>query len=199
MRELVGIVEQMHDISSFDYGKKRMVTGDVKIERILNLIYKEMKILFEKRKIKFDLKMENSDVIISGDDKQLKRSLRELLQNALKFTPEGGHVELDYSVNKKNKKVYIKVKDDGIGIPTDKLGLIFEPFYEVQNVINHMTSKTEFMGGGIGLGLTLAKEVFESHKGELLLESEENQGSTFTVVLPFKQPEKENLAKPASV
>ena len=193
MQELVGIVEQMHDISSFDYGKKRMVTGDVKIEKILDLVYKEMKILFEKRKIKFHLKLEKSDVVVSGDDKQLKRCLRELLQNALKFTPEGGQVDLEYSANKKNKKIYIKVKDTGIGIPTDKLDLIFEPFYEVQNVINHMTSKTEFMGGGIGLGLTLAKEVFESHKGELLLESEENKGSTFTVVLPFKDAKKQGI------
>jgi signal transduction histidine kinase len=199
MRELVGIVEQMHDISSFDYGKKRMTTGDVKIKGILDLIYKEMRILFEKRKIQFDLKMENSDVVVFGDDIQLKRSLRELLHNALKFTPEGGHVELEYSPNKKNKKVYIKVKDNGIGIPRDKLDLIFEPFYEVQNVINHMTSKTEFMGGGIGLGLTLAKEVFESHKGELLLESEENQGSTFTVVLPFKESKVQEIKQPSEV
>ncbi len=192
MRELVEIVEQMHDISSFDYGKKRMVTVDVEIEKILELIYKEMKVLFEKRKIKFDLNLDRSGVVVSGDDKQLKRSLRELLQNALKFTPEGGHVELEYSINKKNKKLYIKVKDNGIGIPGNKLDLIFEPFYEVQNVINHMTSKTEFMGGGIGLGLTLAKEVFESHKGELLLESEENRGSTFTVVLPYKDPQNQD-------
>jgi signal transduction histidine kinase len=192
MRELVGIVEQMHDISSFDYGKKRLVTVDVEIEKILELIYKEMKVLFEKRKIKFDLNLDSSGMIVCGDDKQLKRSLRELLQNALKFTPEGGHVELEYSINKKNKKLYIKVKDDGIGIPGDKLDLVFEPFYEVQNVINHMTSKTEFMGGGIGLGLTLAKEVFESHEGELLLESEENRGSTFTVVLPYKDPQNQD-------
>ena len=192
MRELVGIVEQMHDISSFDYGKKRIVTVDVEIEKILELIYKEMKVLFEKRKIKFDLNLDRSGLVVSGDDKQLKRSLRELLQNALKFTPEGGHVELEYSINKKNKKLYIKVKDNGIGIPGNKLDLIFEPFYEVQNVINHMTSKTEFMGGGIGLGLTLAKEVFESHEGELLLESEENRGSTFTVVLPYKDPQNQD-------
>jgi signal transduction histidine kinase len=138
-------------------------------------------------------------VIVSGDDKQLKRSLRELLQNALKFTPEDGHVELEYSANQENKKVYIKVKDDGIGIPGDKLDLIFEPFYEVQNVINHMTSKTEFMGGGIGLGLTLAKEVFESHKGKLLLESEENKGSTFTVVLPIQDSGMKNDGTAATV
>lgn len=189
MNELVGIVEQMHDISSYDYGKKHMIKGDVEIENVLDLIYKEMKVLFEKRNINFDLKLKKSGVIVSGDDKQLKRCLRELLQNALKFTPEGGHVELEYSTNKDKNKVYIKVRDDGIGIPGDKQDLIFEPFYEVQNVINHMTSKTEFMGGGIGLGLTLAKEVFESHKGELLLESKENSGSTFTVVLPMKEPD----------
>ena len=199
MSELVGIVEQMHDISSFDYGKKHMISGDVEIEKVLELIFKEMKVLFKKRKIQFNLKLEKSGVIVSGDDKQLKRSLRELLQNALKFTPEDGHVELEYSANQENKKVYIKVRDDGIGIPGDKLDLIFEPFYEVQNVINHMTSKTEFMGGGIGLGLTLAKEVFESHKGKLLLESEENRGSTFTVVLPIQDSGMKNDGTAATV
>jgi signal transduction histidine kinase len=199
MRELVGIVEQMHDISSFDYGKQQLVITDVKIEKILEIIYKEMKILFEKRKIDFNLKKDLSDVAVVGDEKQLKRSLRELLQNALKFTPEGGQVELEYSLNKENKKIYIKVKDNGIGIPRDKQELIFEPFYEVQNVINHMTSKTEFMGGGIGLGLTLAKEVFESHKGELLLESEENKGSMFTVVLPIKYLNNQKTEKSAVV
>lgn len=184
MRELVSIVEQMHDISSFDYGKKNMVETDVDIESILKVISREMKILFEKRKIKFTTKFDTKGVTLKGDDGQIKRSLRELLQNALKFTPEGGAVSLESSIAKENKKFFIKVKDNGVGIPSDKLELVFEPFYEVQNVINHMTSKTEFMGGGIGLGLTLAREVFESHHGELHVESEEKKGSTFTVILP---------------
>ena len=85
----------------------------------------------------------------------------------------------------KNNKLYIKIIDSGIGIPLEKQNLIFEPFYEVQDAINHMTSKTEFMGGGIGLGLTLAKEVFESHEGDLMVESHEKAGSTFIAVLPY--------------
>jgi len=89
----------------------------------------------------------------------------------------------------------IKVKDSGIGIPGDKLDLVFEPFYEVQDAINHMTSKTEFMGGGIGLGLTLAKEIFESHRGSLLLESEEKKGSIFTVVLPYSRLVEEHIVQ----
>lgn len=185
MRELVSIVEQMHDISSFDYGKKNMVESGIDIDNILQIISKEMKILFEGRKIKFTTNLQSDGIIIKGDDGKIKRSLRELLQNALKFTPEGGAVSLESSIASENKKLVVKVRDNGVGIPKDKLDLVFEPFYEVQNIINHMTSKTEFMGGGIGLGLTLAREVFESHKGELLIESEEKKGSTFTVVLPY--------------
>ncbi len=186
MRELVSIVEQMHDISSFDYGKKIMVELDIDIDNVLQLISKEMKILFEARKIKFTTNLQSEGVIIKGDEGRIKRSLRELLQNALKFTPEGGAVSLESSLSGENKKLFVKVTDTGVGIPKDKLELVFEPFYEVQNVINHMTSKTEFMGGGIGLGLTLAREIFESHKGELLIDSEEKKGSTFTVVLPYE-------------
>jgi len=186
MRELVSIVEQMHDISSFDYGKKNLVESDFGIDSVLQLISKEMKILFERRKIKFTTNFQSGRIIIKGDDGKIKRSLRELLQNALKFTPEGGAVSLESSLARDNKKIFIKVRDNGVGIPIDKLELIFEPFYEVQNVINHMTSKTEFMGGGIGLGLTLAREVIESHRGELLVESEEKKGSVFTAVLPYE-------------
>ena len=75
--------------------------------------------------------------------------------------------------------------DTGIGIPVDKHETIFEPFYEVQNSLHHTTSKTEFMGGGIGLGLTLAKQVIESHDGQIIVESEPDKGSVFTVVLPI--------------
>ncbi|TFH00961.1 MAG: hybrid sensor histidine kinase/response regulator [Calditrichales bacterium] len=185
MSELVGIVERMHDISTFDYGKKQMSMSDIDVKDILMVIQKEMKILYEKRKIELELIADDPAVILNGDMSQIKRCLRELLQNALKFTPEGGKVRMAYEINTKNKKLYIRVSDTGIGVPADKLDLIFEPFYEVQNVINHMTSKTEFMGGGIGLGLTLAKEVFNSHKGEILLESEVGKGSIFTVVLPY--------------
>jgi len=185
MQELVGIVEQMHDISSFDYGKKNLVESDFNIDSILQLISKEMKILFERRKIEFTTNFQSEGIIIKGDDGKIKRSLRELLQNALKFTPEGGAVSLESFLTKEKKKIFIKVRDNGVGIPNDKLELIFEPFYEVQNVINHMTSKTEFMGGGIGLGLTLAREVIESHRGELLVESEEKKWSIFTAVLPY--------------
>ncbi len=185
MSELVSIVEQMHDMSSFDYQKKKLEKAEIDICDLINVIFREMKIFFKRRNIDLTLKIDGPAVVVMGDVKRVKRSIRELIQNALKFTQENGRVEISYTVNEMNNNLFIKVVDNGIGIPLEKQNLIFEPFYEVQDAINHMTSKTEFMGGGIGLGLTLAKEVFESHEGTLLVESQEKQGSTFIAVLPY--------------
>jgi len=185
MEELVSIVESMHDMSSFDYRKKIFDIVEIDVCHLLNVIYKEMKIFFSERNIDFKVVFNGPIVLVKGDIKRIKRSIRELIQNALKYTPDKGSVTIDYSVNETNNKLYIKISDSGIGIPLEKQNLIFEPFYEVQDAINHMTSKTEFMGGGIGLGLTLAKEVFESHEGDLIVESQEKAGSTFIAVLPY--------------
>jgi signal transduction histidine kinase len=194
MSELISIVEQMHDMSSLNYGKKKFFATDVHIQELLQTIYREMKLLFDKRNVKFELNINGAATIVHGDFHRLKRSLRELIQNALKFTPENGEVQIEYAINQMNQNVTIKVSDTGIGIAPEKQNLVFEPFYEVQDAINHMTSKTEFMGGGIGLGLTLAREIFESHKGSLMLESEENKGSIFTVVLPYSRLVKAHVA-----
>jgi signal transduction histidine kinase len=184
MEELVDIVDQMHDFSSFDNGKNKLCLKSFAVDKLLSVIYKEMKILFDKRKIDFKLEMNAPIASIKGDYQRIKRSIREIVQNALKFTPEGGKVTIRYSLNECNKNVNIQVIDNGIGIPAEKHELIFEPFYEVQSTIHHTTSKTKFMGGGIGLGLTLAKEIVEIHQGKIFIESEVNKGSTFTVVLP---------------
>lgn len=186
MKEMVTIIEHLHDLSFFDYGKKNYAKNEFVLTDLLQTIYNEMKVLFKNRQIKFNFTLEGDPVKIVGDQERLKRSLRELLQNALKFTNENGEVNLIYAANNSGKNVYVKVVDSGIGIPVDKQDMIFEPFYEVQNSIHHTTSKINFMGGGIGLGLTLAKQVVESHDGQIVVESELDKGSIFTVVLPFK-------------
>jgi signal transduction histidine kinase len=193
MDELVDLVDQMHDFSSFDNGKNKLCIKSFAVDKLLGVIFKEMKILFDKRNIDFKIEMKAPVVMIKGDYQRIKRSIREIVQNALKFTPEGGKVIIRYSTNEGNKNINIQVIDNGIGIPADKHELIFEPFYEVQSTIHHTTSKTKFMGGGIGLGLTLVKEIIESHQGKIFIESEENKGSTFSVILPYvsvedKQP-----------
>jgi signal transduction histidine kinase len=186
MKEMVTIIEHLHDLSFFDYGKKNYSKNEFVLTELLQIIYNEMKVLFKNRNIKFYYSLEGDPVKVVGDQERLKRSLRELLQNALKFTNEKGEVNLLYAANENGKNVFIKIIDTGIGIPVDKQDMIFEPFYEVQSSIHHTTSKSDFMGGGIGLGLTLAKQVIESHNGQIIVESEPEKGSIFTVVLPYK-------------
>ncbi len=187
IKELETIVEHLHDLSFFDYGKKNYNNTEFSLLELLHTIFNEMKVLFLKRQIDLNFLVEGKPTIIAGDQERLKRSLRELLQNALKFTNEKGNVELMYAANENGKNAIVKVIDSGIGIPIEKQELIFEPFYEVQDSLYHTTSKTSFMGGGIGLGLTLAKQVFEAHGGQILIESEQKKGSIFTVVLPYKE------------
>ena len=190
MKEMVTIIEHLHDLSFFDYGKKNYTKNEFLLTELLQTIYNEMKILFKSRNINFNFTLEGDPVKIVGDQERMKRSLRELVQNALKFTHEKGEVTLIYAANKNGKNVFVKVIDSGIGIPVDKQEMIFEPFYEVQNSIHHTTSKSDFMGGGIGLGLTLAKQVVESHDGQIVVESAPEKGSIFTVILPYKNTAK---------
>ena len=194
IEELVDIVDHMHDFSSFDNGKNKLNFRAFSVDKLLEVVWREMKILFDKRNIEFTLKMDTPVATVKGDYQRIKRSIREIIQNALKFTPEGGKVSIRTSINECSKNVNIQISDTGIGIPSDKHELIFEPFYEVQSAIHHTTSKTNFMGGGIGLGLTLAKEVVEIHQGDIFVESEEKKGTCFTIVLPYVSLEEKEPA-----
>lgn len=102
--------------------------------------------------------------------------LNNLLDNAVKFTPEGGRI--DVSAEPKGREVWLHVQDTGIGIPPDKLDRIFRRFYQVEH---HLRRRYE----GLGLGLAIARELVESHNGRIWAESEEGKGSTFHVALPL--------------
>jgi len=184
LSEMIDMIENMHDLSSIE---KLIKNQDQKIfiaDDVVNDIYRETKILFEKRQIDFVLNLNGSRTPVCADRKQLKKALCELIQNALKFTDSGGSVGITVKNILPKNQVYIVIKDSGVGIPHDKIDLIFEPFYEVQDVMHHFTSKTDFMGGGIGVGLCLAKGIIESNGGEIAVESMPGKGSSFTIILP---------------
>lgn len=182
--EMIDLVERMHNLSYAEntFSGER---NNFNINEVIQTVVNEMKILFQQRGIKFDANTNNKDIVVYADKLAIHRAIRELLQNALKFTEKGGEVCLKVKKEIANHKVYISVEDNGIGIPSDKIDFIFEPFYEVQDVMHHSTSQTEFMGGGIGVGLSLVREVLQPSKGEIDVKSEEGMGSTFTIILPF--------------
>ena len=118
----------------------------------------------------------NDVPIISGDRDGLERVIINIISNAIKYTPSGGHIEV-YS-SKVYTDISIKVSDNGIGIPKDKLPHIFDRFYRVDKARSRDT-------GGTGLGLAIAKQVLEScFNGKIKISSEINKGTEVTITIP---------------
>jgi signal transduction histidine kinase len=109
--------------------------------------------------------------------------MAELVQNAIKFTPDGGRIEV--LLLQEGDFCVISVRDTGVGIEKEELGKIFEKFYEVQNTDHHSSSKIGFMGGGLGIGLSLARAIAAAHQGGIKAVSEVGKGSTFKIYLPL--------------
>jgi two-component system, OmpR family, sensor histidine kinase SenX3 len=112
---------------------------------------------------------------VSGSGRDLSLMIRNLIDNALRYTQPGGHVEI--SVTAGNDMVELAVSDDGIGIPIRDLPRVFERFYRVDRARSRET-------GGTGLGLSIVRHVAENHGGTVEVDSELGAGSTFTVTLP---------------
>lgn len=112
---------------------------------------------------------------ILGDDTHLRRVFDNLVSNAFKFTPAGGNITL--RLRAEGEDVYIEVADSGEGIPEDKLGRIFERFYQVE-------SGSTRRHKGTGLGLALVKEIVEAHRGTVTVTSQLGQGTIFTILIP---------------
>ena len=136
---------------------------------------------------------------VEGDESVIKIVLRNILQNAVKYTPDGGTIsvhgcawEQPPSPDLPAPAVEIIIADTGIGIDPAVQELIFTKFYRTQSANYHSSGKTKFKGGGPGLGLAIARGIIEAHQGRLWVESEgyDEQslpGSSFHIVIPLKQ------------
>ena len=113
---------------------------------------------------------------IRGSREQLRQLVVILVDNALRYTGEGGHVAVD--VARRDGSAVMAVTDTGIGIPADALGHVFERFYRADEARNRDS-------GGAGLGLSIAQKLVEEHGGRIAAESTPGEGSTFTVTLPL--------------
>jgi signal transduction histidine kinase len=111
---------------------------------------------------------------VSGDSKSLERALMALVDNAIKFSPKGGDVDLRLS--ERDDQVAVSVEDRGIGIQKENMAHIFDRFY-------HLEKHEDDLFGGIGLGLAITKQVIEQHQGNLTVTSAPGKGSTFTIAL----------------
>jgi signal transduction histidine kinase len=149
---------------------------DVNISELIETVLMQYETIIEVNKIKLSANIQKG-IVFNADEHKIKQVIYNLLSNAVKYTGEGGTVKV--SLIEKNNSYIISVEDNGIGINTDEQKHVFERFFR--------TDKSRTSGtGGAGLGLSITKKIVEIHGGEIILESEENKGSKFSIYFPKK-------------
>ena len=199
-KRLREIVDDMIDVSLIDNSLLSLAFQPVWLNQILNAIKHELEPIIQLRKIQFqNKKFHGINEMFFGDAERLFQAIRNVITNAIKYTPDEGRIELDGRLLP--GFIELIVKDTGIGIDTEDQAVIFEKFARLGDVSLHSSGKTKFKGGGPGLGLPIAKGIIDAHGGTIWVESdgyneETCPGSTFHIMLPLrKNPPDDKTAK----
>ncbi len=202
---LRGIVQDMLDVTRIEAGTLQLKNAPIGLSLIFQKIEKDFKNVVGRRQQTLRVADAGHIPTMWADGERITQILRNLVSNAVKYTPDGGLIELWAALvgdkrpgapadnSGKNQFVKIIVSDTGIGIAPEDQERIFQNFYEVRDMELHSTSKSDFMGGGTGLGLAIARGVAEAHGGSLWVESpgydpQGCPGSKFHLILPLGQP-----------
>jgi signal transduction histidine kinase len=194
---LQGLVQDMLDVTRIEAGTLQFKYAPVHLSLILKKIQRDFKDVVAGRQQTLIINEVEHVPVMWADGERVTQILRNLVSNAIKYNPDGGAIEIDAELMRSDDQrtsfVKITVSDTGVGVPNDQQERIFEGFYEVRNIDLHSTSKTDFMGGGAGLGLPIARGVAEAHGGSLWVESpgydpEKCLGSKFHLILPLGEP-----------
>lgn len=181
-QQLNEIVGQMHEISRVNSTDIELTLLPFELKPMCEELIEELKIVLDKRKHSVELDFPDR-LNITADRLKFKKVVRELLQNAIKFTQDGGKISIKAALDK-GSVLKFTVTDTGIGIPQENLEKIFHLFYEVGDSLHHQTSKEAFLGGGMGVGLCIVNDIVKAHDGSIEVKSTIDEGSSFIVHLP---------------
>jgi PAS domain S-box-containing protein len=170
------LIEDLLDVSRIISGKMRIEKEEVDLVAVVRQTFETLRPSAEGKNIAFNFFTESESVLIEGDTTRLQQIIGNLIHNAVKFTPEGGKVSV--TLTNSGDRARLKVKDTGIGIEKEVLPFIFERFRQAD-------ASTRRNFSGLGLGLTIVRNLVELHDGAITAESGgKNTGATFTVELP---------------
>jgi signal transduction histidine kinase len=192
----------MLDVARIESGTLKLHLGPISLKDVITAVVRKLKPFAEEREQEIVVPDLSGMPAVSGDADKLLQVFMNLIGNSIKYTPDGGRLSLSVRVIEageviaphvrsagRGEFVEVIVEDTGVGIAEEDQERIFKRFYEVKDPSLHSTSKTSFMGGGLGLGLPTARGIVEAHGGWLWADSEgydeENcPGSRFHVLLP---------------
>ena len=171
------IVQDLLTLSKIDYGKMEMNISRFPFSRPVRSVYEAAKLNAEQTH-GHTLTLSCPDDLpeVDGDRERIEQVLMNIVSNAIKYTPDGGKIQITAGVSGKN--VFVRVSDNGIGIPEKDLPRLFERFYRVDKARSRES-------GGTGLGLSIAREILKEHKGDIRIESVYGEGTDVTITLPI--------------
>jgi signal transduction histidine kinase len=171
------LIEDMTNMNMMRVGSAELAVSQQALQPILEAAYEEMRPLIEAKGQLVARHVAPEQLLANVDAPKMMMALTNLLNNAMRFTPGGGRIEL--GLERHGAEAWLRVGDNGVGLPADQLERIFDQFYQVEH---HMTRRHE----GMGLGLSIVRAVVRAHSGRVWAESAgRDQGATFTIAVPL--------------
>lgn len=182
VRQMAGLVDELLEISRVTTGKVRLQKETVDVATIVAFAVETSRPMIETLHHRLSIVLPSGPVLVEADPLRMAQVLSNLLNNAAKYSKSGGQIRL--MVSAEGSEAVFRVRDKGIGIPSEMLGQIFELFVQVDHSLDHAQ-------GGLGLGLTLVRSLVEMHGGSVCAHSEGlGHGSEFVVRLPIMSESK---------
>lgn len=188
IERLSRVVDEVIGVSRIATNRLDLFFEPIHLETIIADIVDELAPVFVERQLSFHSGSGGDDLgMVSGDRAHIKTAVTNVIENAIKFTPDGGSITV--CIENKGEAITVTVQDTGIGIPQTDQPYIFDQFYVVGSVDHHSSSKYGFMGGGLGVGLAVTQGIMKAHNGRIWVESETRDvetlpGSTFHLLFP---------------
>ena len=181
---LLRLVNNLIDISRIDIGYYNLQPSNYNIVKVIEDITLSIAEYVKHKKINMIFNTDVEEITLACDPDKIERVMLNLLSNAIKYTDDNGDIYV--SLNKVNEDVVVSVKDSGVGIPNDKLELIFDRFGQANDILSRRCE-------GSGIGLSIVKSIVEMHGGKIEVFSEIGKGSEFVFNIPIKILEEENV------
>jgi signal transduction histidine kinase len=186
LMRLTTLINDLLDASRIEAGRLALHPEPTRLDGLVEHVIHGMEGARGERHI--DFAHPSEAVQVYGDPYRLEQVVANLLENALKYSPDGGTVHIDLQL--RESVAVLSVRDEGIGIPPEDQKLLFERYFRARNV-----SARSF--GGLGLGLYISRDIVERHGGRIWVESQVGRGSTFYVALPLLQARREGATSEA--
>ena len=181
---LLGMINDLLDLAKAEAGRQIYDIGDNDLDGMIRTVLNEYEGLADKRGLSIDYRNALQDQRMDFDPEKLGQAVRNLMSNALKFSPDGGEIRMDVSdclLDGAVEAVEISVLDQGRGIPEEELEAVFDKFVQ--------SSRNDKSAGGTGLGLAISREVVKAHHGSIGASNDPAMGGAcFRIVIPRRQP-----------